>query len=295
MLTNFRFFGECSTFVVAPGTRAARFSAARWLPRSGQDVSVPTIAASQVLVKRMLDLIEVGYADVVNLRTLGAMLERQPAHLGSTFRKELGMTARECLTRVRLMHATELIRSGVKIEAVALTVGYRSKKNFYRQFKRHFATTPEGYRLQSRAVDTPLRPGRNGSADLLSAVNLSACDQALRHAVEVQQQMLRHFANSRLAMFLTNDANRYVGANQSAMSITGYSAVELRKLTPRDLFFSAPAEATACVWQVALPAIAWPRNAVLRREAGDPLGVHVLTLKNLLWGHPELSAVIALA
>jgi two-component system response regulator YesN len=101
----------------------------------------------------MLDLIERQYADAITLRTLGATLARQPAHLGTLFRREVGITARECLTRVRLAHATELILTGVKIEAVALTVGYRSKKNFYRQFKRRFATTPEGYRLKTKAAD----------------------------------------------------------------------------------------------------------------------------------------------
>jgi transcriptional regulator GlxA family with amidase domain len=55
------------------------------------------------------------------------------------------MTVRQWLTRVRLDHAASLIREGIKIEAVALIVGYHSKKNFYRQFRRRFATTPSAY------------------------------------------------------------------------------------------------------------------------------------------------------
>jgi AraC-like DNA-binding protein len=39
----------------------------------------------------------------------------------------------------------------VKIEAVALSVGYQSKKNFYRQFKRQFGFTPEQYRRNVKA------------------------------------------------------------------------------------------------------------------------------------------------
>ena len=49
---------------------------------------------------------------------------------------------REWLTSVRLAHASQLIREGTKVEAVSLLVGYRSKKNFYRRFKRRFGTTP---------------------------------------------------------------------------------------------------------------------------------------------------------
>ena len=96
-------------------------------------------------VRHMLDVIETSYADRITLHTLSATLNRQSAYLGQLFRKEVGMTVRQCVTRVRLQRAASLIREGVKIEAVALTVGYRSKKNFYRQFKREFCTTPSQF------------------------------------------------------------------------------------------------------------------------------------------------------
>jgi transcriptional regulator GlxA family with amidase domain len=51
---------------------------------------------------------------------------------------------------VRLDRASALIREGVKVEAVSLLVGYRSKKNFYRQFKRRFGTTPFEHRNTAR-------------------------------------------------------------------------------------------------------------------------------------------------
>jgi hypothetical protein len=34
----------------------------------------------------------------------------------------------------------------LKVESVAHSVGYRSKKNFYRQFQSHFGNTPESFR-----------------------------------------------------------------------------------------------------------------------------------------------------
>jgi len=104
------------------------------------------------LVRLMLDAIDREYADVLTLRTLGASIGRQPAYLGHVFRTALGLTVRQCRTRIRLEHAAEMIKAGTKIEAVSLTVGYRSKKNFYRQFKRYFGTTPGGYRRQCVAV-----------------------------------------------------------------------------------------------------------------------------------------------
>ena len=96
-------------------------------------------------VQTMIDVIERSYQQPITLHTLAAMLNRQSAYLGHLFRKETGMTVRQRLTSVRLERAAALIREGVKIEAVATVVGYRSKKNFYRQFRRHFATTPSAY------------------------------------------------------------------------------------------------------------------------------------------------------
>jgi two-component system, response regulator YesN len=109
------------------------------------------MSAAQVHVRRMLDLIEQSYSDPITLHFLATALNRQAAYLGALFRREVGVSVRQWVTRVRLDHATGLIREGVKIEAVALLVGYRSKKNFYRQFKRRYATTPFAYGMTIRA------------------------------------------------------------------------------------------------------------------------------------------------
>jgi YesN/AraC family two-component response regulator len=103
-------------------------------------------AVSRKHVDGMLEVIERAYAEHVTLQMLAMMFGRQAAYLGRLFHKEVGMTVRECVTRVRLEHAAMLILNGAKIEAVALGVGYHSKKNFYRQFKRYFALTPDAFR-----------------------------------------------------------------------------------------------------------------------------------------------------
>jgi len=114
-----------------------------------------TITRAQNHVQRMLDIIDESYTEWLTLRMFAAIFNRQAAHLGLLFRRQVGMTVHQRLTRVRLEHAAALIREGMKIEAVAMTVGYRSKKNFYQQFRRQFATTPLVYvRLATcRAVD----------------------------------------------------------------------------------------------------------------------------------------------
>jgi two-component system response regulator YesN len=101
----------------------------------------------------MLDVIDRSYAEPITLHTLSALLNRQSAYLGHLFRQETGMTVRQRLTHVRLERAAALIRQGIKVEAVALSVGYRSKKNFYRQFRRQFATTPWAYGRQEALTE----------------------------------------------------------------------------------------------------------------------------------------------
>jgi len=110
----------------------------------------PGTSAGEEHVRRMLDRIERSYAEPITLRSLAAELHRQSAYLGGMFRRVVGMSVHQWLTNVRLDRASTLIRDGVKVEAVSLLVGYRSKKNFYRQFKRRFGTTPFEHRNGAR-------------------------------------------------------------------------------------------------------------------------------------------------
>lgn len=107
---------------------------------------------ANILVERMLTLIHAEYSRVITLRVLGRSLGRQPAYLGSLFHNETGMMVRDYVLGIRMEQAEKLVREGVKIEAIALSVGYRSKKNFYRQFRRRFGTTPDRYRQRSANV-----------------------------------------------------------------------------------------------------------------------------------------------
>jgi AraC-like DNA-binding protein len=278
------------------------------------------------LVRQMLEQIETDYPHAITLRTMSAKIGRQPAYLGRLFHQQLGSSVRECLTRVRLEHASELIRDGVKIEAVGVSVGYRSKKNFYQRFKRHYGTTPARYRSGSgsekRSEPEGLSPRGAARDELIvppaapehqclkndegtvsatepvlgqMASIVRASNRAWRLAVRAQQILLQHFTRLRLGILLTNDADKYVGANRAALSVTGYSMNELSDLSPSDLFVSAPSVDTRCVWQLVL---LWPyrsnqsSNAMVRTKAGESVDVHLVTLKNVLWGRREMSAIL---
>jgi AraC-like DNA-binding protein len=98
----------------------------------------------------MIDVIEKRYADRITLKSISAAVRAKPDAVARVFQSVLGLSVHQYVTRVRLDHAAHFIRSGLKIEAVALSVGYHSKKNFYRQFTRHFGITPETYRRRRR-------------------------------------------------------------------------------------------------------------------------------------------------
>jgi PAS domain S-box-containing protein len=248
----------------------------------------------------MLDHIHQSYTQRLTLATLARKLERQSAYLGRLFREEIGVTVHEYITRARMIFGAAEVRSGVKIEAIALDLGYRSKKNFYRQFKRRFGMTPEAYRWDRRehaddsSVVRPPRRGHNGevTASPVSIVVAEGQDQGTGGPHVNRVGRLRSFArqmverkpfDSHVAMLVTDDKGRYVGANQTAVSITGYSVDELRGMSAEALFPRRCDLDIRCRLQILLRASSsLPCNAVLRTKAMRAIQVHLTSVENVL-------------
>jgi two-component system response regulator YesN len=100
-------------------------------------------------------IIDERYTEALTLDILAAEVGRSKRHLASVFLRDFRMSVHEYLTQVRLNRALELIRAGEKIEAVSLSVGYRSKKNFYRNFHAHIGVTPTAYRTSLSSIQGP--------------------------------------------------------------------------------------------------------------------------------------------
>lgn len=135
----------------------------RWLPEFAEPLSVPCLldafwrcvscalvgnvaAGRPTCVDRVKRLIEQRYPDHLTLSVVADTVGRERSYLATTFRRETGKTIHGYLTSVRVRHAAELIRRGVKIEAVTLMVGYRSKKTLYHQIHSRFGKTPAALR-----------------------------------------------------------------------------------------------------------------------------------------------------
>jgi AraC-like DNA-binding protein len=68
-----------------------------------------------------------------------------PRTLNSTFVRETGETIKEHVVRVRMLVAMADIRAGIKIAAVALCVGYRSRANFTAAFRAAYGSNPRTF------------------------------------------------------------------------------------------------------------------------------------------------------
>ncbi len=113
---------------------------------------VPPSTAVPAAVWRAIAIIEDRYCEALTVSEIAHAVERHRAYLARIFRQSTGQTIHTYLARVRIGHAATLIAAGQKVEAAMLEVGYRSKKNFYRQFRLATGLTPSAYRVVIRSV-----------------------------------------------------------------------------------------------------------------------------------------------
>ena len=106
----------------------------------------PVTRAWSSHVRRICLFIRTHYDEPISLQTLAACVGRNAAYTATLFHRQTGTTIHRYLTRIRMRRAAMLLRRSEKVEAVMLQVGYRGKKNFYRQFEIAFGVTPGQYK-----------------------------------------------------------------------------------------------------------------------------------------------------
>ena len=109
------------------------------------------------LVRQAATFIDEHHAEPLTLHALASAVGYSARHVETRFRRETGRTVHSHLAHVRVRNALALILRGEKIEAVSWMVGYKSKKNFYYQFKKIVGVTPHTYRtriLRLRSIDS---------------------------------------------------------------------------------------------------------------------------------------------
>jgi AraC-like DNA-binding protein len=188
---------------------------------------VPNSQSSTITAQRMVDLIEKTYTERMTLDTIAAALREKPEPLGRMFQRVMGMSVHEYLTEVRLRHAAHLVSARVKIEAVALSVGYRSKKNFYRQFVRRFGVTPETYRRRQaiaggrHASQSSARP-HNGGTNGVTVTYAGTFDHtSCLIEIEVRPNVIGHNSYVATPYVVINHGMQSFASTSDHIEITG--------------------------------------------------------------------------
>lgn len=91
--------------------------------------------------------LETRFAEPWTLEKLARTVGRSRSELAADFRQSFASSIHRFLSAQRMRVACEMLSgSDTKVEAIALTVGYRSKKSFYVEFRRTFGITPSHFR-----------------------------------------------------------------------------------------------------------------------------------------------------
>jgi CheY-like chemotaxis protein len=99
------------------------------------------------LVKHALAYLHQNFANPLTRQEIADAVSVSKNYLSEIFRQELGLSPWDCLTRLRLQKAKELLRAtGNSITSVAAQTGFDDSAYFSRVFRKHIDMSPQEYR-----------------------------------------------------------------------------------------------------------------------------------------------------
>ncbi len=142
------------------------------LPTSAQDLRLARVVMDQLecaqphddylpygrtpALREVLDALQAEPGDNRSLAQWAQQVHSTERTLARHCQRELGMTFGEWRQRLRFLAAIEALEAGRGIQQIAFDLGYSSPSAFISMFRRLAGTTPEQYRLASRAQDLPM-------------------------------------------------------------------------------------------------------------------------------------------
>ncbi len=96
-------------------------------------------------VRRALEYLRAGLGSSITLDDLATHAGLDKFHLCRAFRTQMGMPPHTYLTHLRIAHAKELLRRGVRASELAPLVGLYDQAQLTRHFRRLVGTTPARY------------------------------------------------------------------------------------------------------------------------------------------------------
>lgn len=104
---------------------------------------------SDVIMKKVLDLIARNYQQNIRLETLAQVLNYNSAYLGKLFRNYTGTYFNTYLDQVRIDKGKKLLEKGLKVYEVSEQIGYSNVDYFHKKFKQYVGVSPSKYRKLS--------------------------------------------------------------------------------------------------------------------------------------------------
>lgn len=103
-----------------------------------------------VAVAKATEIIAREYAQDVSLRSVACRCNVTPAYFSGLFRRSMGATFTDYVTRFRVERAKELLASDeLRVSEVAYACGFGSHSQFNRMFQRVVGTSPRNFRATS--------------------------------------------------------------------------------------------------------------------------------------------------
>ncbi len=121
------------------------FDLVREAVRSGREGAFPSegSAVERLRVDRMRAVLNERYTEPLRLADIAAEVRCSPWHAAKVFKKVAGTTLHRALTRLRLRHALDRIRTGADdLTRLAFELGFSSHSHFSSTFLREFGITP---------------------------------------------------------------------------------------------------------------------------------------------------------
>ncbi|WP_416294710.1 helix-turn-helix transcriptional regulator [Paenibacillus illinoisensis] len=106
------------------------------------------------VISFVLDYLNHHYGEDINLNLVADKLNLTPGYLSSIFKEKTNINFSEYLNNLRVERAKELlVNVDLRIQDIAMQVGYQNVNSFIRMFKRRYGLTPGEYRKRHAGDD----------------------------------------------------------------------------------------------------------------------------------------------
>lgn len=109
--------------------------------------------AHSTQIQKSIQYIHQNYSKDLSRDSLAAALFISPSYFSIQFKKEMGVSFMEYLTKIRITVAIELLKTNLRINDIAERVGYRNRNRFIINFREITGYTPSEYRKKVLSME----------------------------------------------------------------------------------------------------------------------------------------------